>query len=57
MQELVEALKKIKEECEVHSKCIDCPMSKNLGSIGTCLVKENSPRWWKINEKPHKALL
>ena len=55
MKKLIEALKVIKEECEKHDVCKECPFGSGDGFV--CCVEDTTPDNWKINDKPTKALL
>ena len=61
MIELIEALHVIQDECESHKNkigfhdCKSCPLS-NM-KVNRCLVGEQFPDYWKINDEVQKALL
>ncbi len=46
-EEIINALKVIKDECENNSDCIDCPFG--AGNCN-CKLKEHVPSHWKIVE-------
>ena len=57
MQELINALHIIKEECEKHDEqgCYECPMF--CDEHGGCSVTNTSPNNWEINDHIQRALL
>lgn len=55
MKILLEALRVIKNECEKHDHCKECPLGSGDGYV--CCVSDTEPESWKINDKPTKALL
>ena len=57
MKELIKALHVIQDECKKHNgyqSCVECPMSTQ---DGICLIRDENPDEWRINDKPQKALL
>lgn len=49
--ELLEALKVIKEECEKHLKCSECPLRTKSSCEHLCGIKENNPDRWKLKNE------
>ena len=47
MEELIKALKVIKNECNKHVFCIECPLGNDSDK---CCVKTTTPGCWKIIE-------
>lgn len=54
-EKIIEALKVIRDTCEEHDDCCECPFSDG----GDCLIcSEESPDEWHLNElKSWKAIL
>lgn len=44
ISEIITALKVIKEECEKHSRCLNCPFFIE----DTCGIKKENPEKWNI---------
>ena len=45
--ELIKALELIKNVCNTHKYCEECPFEKKQG---VCLITEKRPTYWKIIE-------
>jgi hypothetical protein len=54
MDELIKALKLIKETCANTDKCITCPLCSGSDD---CLINENTPSDWNIQDEPIKKVL
>lgn len=47
MEELIQALNKIKEECADHPSCKNCPISDQQGHCGISSIRPDN---WNITE-------
>lgn len=47
-EELLNALKLIKEECKKHTRCEGCPL---VNSCDECGISEETPRHWLLQER------
>ena len=45
-EEILKALRVIKETCKEYGSCSPCPFSRN----GSCVITNVSPHNWRINE-------
>lgn len=50
-EEIINALKVIKEECADHA-CLDCPffVPKQRDTASSCRIKNDAPQAWNITE-------
>lgn len=54
-EEIVNALKVIKEECLSASRCIDCPFYNHHNTLEACRFLTNPPSMLQINETEPEA--
>lgn len=51
MNELEQAIITIKQECEKHGQCCDCPLRQDVGDNNGCAIDAKRPDKWKLRSE------
>ena len=49
-EKIIEALYTIKDVCNEHDRCEDCPFGEKINGVGKCVINRKLPEYWEITD-------